>query len=370
MGAGTRQTRHKRPDHFLRTRICPLLVEWKPGAESVDTLRMRINERASQYREEYAVYYKDWPPPNRRSSAIPILRSSSFLVSACSASARTRKKLASPLSSHQRYSRDGRRQRARRRRGRAPLSAGRYPESCSSSSATKTTWRCPGPSLSHRILGARRSETPAYAAEAEFSAKFSSWLAAAAASGAKWLCCWPAKELTLCRGHERRSRRGRLERSRRPLYRRCRSHVSLNIGLSDSIDAAVRHAVLHFGGIDGIVNTAAIFPVGSGDKGQLTEAQWNTTFLVNVTGNYLLAREAGWVLRDQKLPASLVLTSSANAVVPKSGSEAYDISKPRSTTLSANSRSAWARSSVSTASPLLPSLPVPPCFRAIASCSP
>ncbi|MGH9624612.1 MAG: SDR family oxidoreductase, partial [Bryobacteraceae bacterium] len=73
-------------------------------------------------------------------------------------------------------------------------------------------------------------------------------------------------------------------------------------------------------------NTAAIFPV-AGKDGELTEAQWDKTFHINVTGNYLLAREAGWVLRDQKLPASLVLTSSANAVVVKRGSEAYDVGK-------------------------------------------
>jgi len=48
---------------------------------------------------------------------------------------------------------------------------------------------------------------------------------------------------------------------------------------------------------------------------------------VNVTGNYLLARASEWVFRDQELPGALILTSSANAVVPKSGSEAYDISK-------------------------------------------
>jgi len=67
--------------------------------------------------------------------------------------------------------------------------------------------------------------------------------------------------------------------------------------------------------------------VGSGPNGQLTDAQWNTTFSVNVTGNYILARELGWVFREQNLSASIVFTSSANAVVPKSGSEAYDISK-------------------------------------------
>ncbi|MBV9267498.1 MAG: SDR family oxidoreductase, partial [Acidobacteriaceae bacterium] len=105
------------------------------------------------------------------------------------------------------------------------------------------------------------------------------------------------------------------------------SHVALNLAESASIISAARHTVLQFGGIDAIVNTAAIFPVGSEAGGQLSDAQWHTTFAVNVTGNYLLARENVSILRDQNLPASLVLTSSANAVVPKFGSEAYDISK-------------------------------------------
>jgi NAD(P)-dependent dehydrogenase (short-subunit alcohol dehydrogenase family) len=75
------------------------------------------------------------------------------------------------------------------------------------------------------------------------------------------------------------------------------------------------------------VNTAAIFPVSSQPDGQLTPAQWSTTFAVNITGNYLLARSARSILNDQKLPVSIVLTSSANAVVPKFGTEAYDVSK-------------------------------------------
>ena len=40
-----------------------------------------------------------------------------------------------------------------------------------------------------------------------------------------------------------------------------------------------------------------------------------------------MARETAWVFSDQNLTASVVLTSSANAVVPKKGSEAYDTSK-------------------------------------------
>jgi NAD(P)-dependent dehydrogenase (short-subunit alcohol dehydrogenase family) len=48
---------------------------------------------------------------------------------------------------------------------------------------------------------------------------------------------------------------------------------------------------------------------------------------VNVTGAYVVADEANKVLQSQGLPASVVLTTSANAVVAKKGSLAYDTSK-------------------------------------------
>jgi NAD(P)-dependent dehydrogenase (short-subunit alcohol dehydrogenase family) len=54
---------------------------------------------------------------------------------------------------------------------------------------------------------------------------------------------------------------------------------------------------------------------------------WGTTLEINVTANYLLADEAGKAFKEQDLDGAVVLTSSANAVVPKRGSEAYDVSK-------------------------------------------
>ena len=104
------------------------------------------------------------------------------------------------------------------------------------------------------------------------------------------------------------------------------AYTAVDLGSSQSLTEATRFTVLQFGGIDGIVNTAAIYPV-PGTDGELSETLWAKTFQVNVTGNYLLARETAWVFADQNLPASIVLTSSANAVVPKEGSEAYDTSK-------------------------------------------
>jgi NAD(P)-dependent dehydrogenase (short-subunit alcohol dehydrogenase family) len=102
--------------------------------------------------------------------------------------------------------------------------------------------------------------------------------------------------------------------------------TAVDLSSSESLAEAARFTALQFGGIDVIINTAAIYPV-AGPDGELTEAQWTKTFLVNVTGNYLLAQRTRWVFEDQNLPAAMVLTSSANAVVPKKGSEAYDTSK-------------------------------------------
>ncbi len=101
--------------------------------------------------------------------------------------------------------------------------------------------------------------------------------------------------------------------------------VGIDICDRASVRQALREAVAHFGGVDVVINTAALF--ASSPDGTITDQQWRQTLDINVTGNHLLADEARVILIDQALPAALILTSSANAVVPKSGSEAYDVSK-------------------------------------------
>ena len=101
--------------------------------------------------------------------------------------------------------------------------------------------------------------------------------------------------------------------------------VAVDIRRRDVIRQSLRDLVAAYGGLDILINTAALFP--SSKDGQISDEQWGVTLDVNVTANYLLADEAARILRDQNLDASIVLTSSANAVVPKRGSEAYDVSK-------------------------------------------
>ena len=101
--------------------------------------------------------------------------------------------------------------------------------------------------------------------------------------------------------------------------------VSIDIRSREAIKTALREVFARFGGLDILVNTAAMFP--SSPDGVITDAQWALTLEVNVTANYLLVEEAAKFFSEQGVDASIVLTSSANAVVAKRGSEAYDVSK-------------------------------------------
>jgi rhamnose utilization protein RhaD (predicted bifunctional aldolase and dehydrogenase)/NAD(P)-dependent dehydrogenase (short-subunit alcohol dehydrogenase family) len=103
------------------------------------------------------------------------------------------------------------------------------------------------------------------------------------------------------------------------------SSTAVDVRSRASIAAALDAAVAAFGGIDILVNTAAMF--ASSPDGVLPDSIWATTLEVNLTANFLLAQEAARLFKEQGLHGNIVLTSSANAVVPKGGTEAYDVSK-------------------------------------------
>ena len=103
------------------------------------------------------------------------------------------------------------------------------------------------------------------------------------------------------------------------------SWVSIDIRDRKAIRAALEAVVKEFGGIDILINTAAIFP--SSSDGIINDELWALTLEVNVIANHLLTDEARNLFTDQGIDGSIVLASSANAVVAKRGSEAYDVSK-------------------------------------------
>ena len=93
-----------------------------------------------------------------------------------------------------------------------------------------------------------------------------------------------------------------------------------------SIRAMLDQVVLAYGGFDHIIVTAGYF-CAPDKSGHIPDDKWALTFNINVTGSYLVADEAARIWKEQRLDGSMVLTTSANAVVSKKGSVAYDTSK-------------------------------------------
>ena len=102
--------------------------------------------------------------------------------------------------------------------------------------------------------------------------------------------------------------------------------LAADITNRESVRALLRQAVLAYGGLDALVVTAGIF-IPPDASGHIPDEKFKFTLNVNITGSYIVADEAGKLLREQNLRGSIVLTSSANAVVAKKGSFAYDVSK-------------------------------------------
>ncbi len=102
--------------------------------------------------------------------------------------------------------------------------------------------------------------------------------------------------------------------------------MGVDITDRQSVRQAVQKAIEVFGGLDALVNTAAVFiPPDRGNR--YSDELWDKTLKINITGNAILVEEFADVAALQNSEASVVLTSSANAVVPKFGSEPYDVSK-------------------------------------------
>jgi rhamnose utilization protein RhaD (predicted bifunctional aldolase and dehydrogenase)/NAD(P)-dependent dehydrogenase (short-subunit alcohol dehydrogenase family) len=317
------------PDHFLRTRISPMFVEWKPGEESIDVLKAAIQQTAVEYRAGYGKYYAAHATPDS-----PRLRDSNpsvVIIPGLGLFGFGKNKKEARITTEFFINA------IHVMSGANALDSGPVPHPFPQARRAEQS---PQFDCLHNYVALPRFEAfrieywaleeaklQRMPAEAEFSRKIVVVVGGGSGIGREVALLLARKGAHIVVAdmnpqaiQDVASEVAAIASSDAVAY------TTVDIGSSESIAAAAKFAVLQFGGIDALINTAAIFPV-AGPDGQLSEAQWNKTFLVNVTGNFLLARETGWVFREQKLSGSLVLTSSANAVVPKSGTEAYDVSK-------------------------------------------
>jgi rhamnose utilization protein RhaD (predicted bifunctional aldolase and dehydrogenase)/NAD(P)-dependent dehydrogenase (short-subunit alcohol dehydrogenase family) len=317
------------PDHFLRTRVCPLFLPWDPANEDVSVLKDRIQAEAIEYRSAYKKYYDAWAnadSPKLRDSnpsvvVVPGLGlfgfgknkkeariTTEFFINAIHVIAGANA-LEDGEVSH-------------------PLPQARHAGQSQQFTQFHNYVALPR-SEAFRIeyWALEEAKLQRMPAEAEFSRKIALIIGGASGIGREVALLLARKGAhVVVADFDQQGAKKVADEVGAMASSEYVAHARVDLSSAASLAEASDFTISQFGGLDIIVNTAAIYPV-PGAEGELTDAQWAQTFLVNVTGNYHLARQTEWIFKDQGLPATMVLTSSANAVVPKKGSEAYDTSK-------------------------------------------
>ncbi len=319
------------PDHFIRTKIRPMFVPWAEGA-SLEVLRASVVESLKTYREDYKSYYQkhavaDSPAlrdPSPSVVLIPGVGMFSFGKN------KTEARITGEFYTNAIHVMEGA---GHLGTGEPPIRTGDEvpqagPAAPSSAFSVFSNYVALPPSEAFRIEywlleeAKIRRQPP----EKELSRKVVVVVGGGSGIGRE------VARLAIERGAHvvvaDRDTAG-AERVSGELKKLASGEFSLwtsvDIRNRETIAQALQAAIAAYGGIDILVNTAAIFPTSP--DGVISDAQWAVTLDINVTANYLLADEAAKIFKDQDLDGSIVLTSSANAVVSKRGSEAYDVSK-------------------------------------------
>jgi rhamnose utilization protein RhaD (predicted bifunctional aldolase and dehydrogenase)/NAD(P)-dependent dehydrogenase (short-subunit alcohol dehydrogenase family) len=317
------------PDHFLRTRVCPLFLPWDPAKEDTAVLKSRIPAEVGRYRIAYKKYYDEWAAPdspklrdsNPSVVVVPGLGLFGFGKSKKEARITTEFFInAIHVMAGASALEDG--------DVAHPLPQARHAEQSKHFTQFHNYVALPR-SEAFRIeyWALEEAKLQRMPAEAEFSRKIALVIGGASGIGREVALLLARKGAhVVIADFDKAGAKNVATEVGAITSHEFVADTAADLSSASSLSAAVNFTISQFGGIDVIVNTAAIYPV-PGTDGELSDAQWAQTFLVNVTGNYLLARQTELVFKDQSLPAAMVLTSSANAVVPKTGSEAYDTGK-------------------------------------------
>lgn len=308
------------PDHFLRTKIKPLFVDWDPGSDDLETLKRLLREGIEQYREDYREYYSQCRRPDS-----PALRPASPTVCLIP--------------------------------GIGMITWGRNK---SESRVTAEFYSC----AIEVMRGAEAiDEYIALPAQEAFDIEY--WLLEEAKLKRMPAEKPLAREVVVVVGSgdgigraaaQRVAREGahvvcadlRLDAARAAAQlieaghgpgvgvagsglSACGQVIALEVDITrrGSVKNMFSSALLAYGGVDRVIVTAGVFLApGQGEMDR--DAMFDLSFAVNVKGAYIVATEADTIWRQQGLRGSLVLTTSVNAVVAKKGSVAYDTSKAAS----------------------------------------
>lgn len=305
------------PDHFLRTKIKPLYVDWNPQKEDVKALKDKIDNGLEQYRKDYESYYN-----NHKEKDSPAMRDPNptvILIPGLGMITWGKNKSESRVTAEFYNAAIG--------VMRGAESAGNYTALPKQEAYDIEYWA---------LEEAKLKRMPP---ESELSRQVIAVIGAGSGIG-KALVFRLIKEggtvaaLDLRKATAEETADEVLEKIGMGIgvagsgISRSGDVLGLKCDITDrnSVRSALKKILLAYGGIDHIAVTAGFYPTPD-EKGNIDDSAWDKCFAVNVTGNFIVADEASKIWKEQGLEGSLAITTSVNAVVAKTGSMAYDTSK-------------------------------------------
>ncbi len=305
------------PDHFLRTKIKPLYVAWNPQTEDVSVLKRKISEGLAQYRKDYAAYYEKCKHANSPSMRDP--NPTVILIPGLGLIAWGRDK------SESRVTAEFYNCAVEVMRGAEAID--KYVSLPQQEAFDIEYWLLeeaklkrmpPEKELARQVIiiigaGSGIGKETAHRLVCE---------------GAHIVCVDLNEDAARATAKEITDKYGPGIGVAGTGISNCGLAAGLGCDITNRTDIRkmLGQVALAYGGFDSICVTAGIF-VPSDTAGHIPDDKWDVTFRINVTGSYLVADEAAKIWKEQGLRGNLVLTTSANAVVTKKGSLAYDTSK-------------------------------------------
>ena len=305
------------PDHFLRTKIKPLFVDWDPQTEDADALLGKLEAGLAAYRQDYAAYYA----AHRRADS-PAMRDPNptvILIPGIGMIAWGKNK------SESRVTAEFYNCAVEVMRGAETVS--RYVALPKQEAFDIEYW------LLEEAKLRRMPPEQEFARNVVLVIGAGSGIGKAIAhrvaqEGAHVVCADLNAEAAQAAADELTAIHGVGIGVAGSGVSACGPAIGLGVDVTDraSVQALFRQTLLAYGGIDNLVITAGLYVPPDAD-GRIPDAMWDATFHVNVKGAYLVADEARKIWQAQGLPGSVVIATSVNGAVAKKGSLAYDASK-------------------------------------------
>jgi rhamnulose-1-phosphate aldolase/alcohol dehydrogenase len=305
------------PDHFLRTKIKPLYVDWNPQAEDAASLKQKLSDGLVKYRQDYADYYRTCKRENS-----PVMRDANPTV------------ILIPGLGMIAWGKDKSESRVTAEFYNCAVEVMRGAEAIDEYIALPQQEAF---DIEYWLL--EEAKLQRMPAEKELARQVVVVVGAGSGigketahrlvkDGAHIVSVDLNKEAAEATAKEIEGKYGTGIGVAGSGVSRCGLAIGLSANITDrkSIREMLDQVALAYGGFDSICVTAGIF-VPSDTTGHIPDDKWAVTFNINVTGSYLVGDEAAKTWKEQGLRGKLVLTSSANAVVAKKGSVAYDASK-------------------------------------------